>query len=126
MLVDTLNKTVPEGLSELANLRELAAMFTMFSSFKETGPENITARRVERWARDRDKTGFPAAEPQRRPTPGAPPQRLWNVQAALEWFLSWTPAKGGAPLGNQNGLLHGRYVGERARRAEQAARRKAS
>lgn len=77
----------------------------------------VSANQVYMWHQRRFRNGFPAhvaetltAKTVRR---GAP---LFDIAEVLAWWVNYEPARGGAPLGNQNRRTHGRYVGRRALR----------
>lgn len=78
----------------------------------------VTSNQVYMWHLRRDRNGFPEAVLCRLVRPqgekkGAP---LFVLQEVLDWWASYVPSRGGAPLGNQHALKHGQYVGRRARR----------
>lgn len=75
----------------------------------------LNERAVRGW-RERN-VGFPDPVGKRRD--GSFNPLVWDAMGVLAWALEYLgkPNKGGAPLGNSNAVRHGRYIGERARRA---------
>lgn len=75
----------------------------------------LNERAVRGW-RERD-IGFP--DPVGRRRDGSFNPLVWDLIEVVAWALAYfgKPNKGGAPLGNTNAVKHGRYIGERAKRA---------
>lgn len=103
--------------------RELAPYLTARSGETPGGPRYITAKLIYSWFYRKDEIGFPDSEPEPDVRDRTKPVRVWKVAAVWEWFQNYQPSRGGAPAGNRNAHRHGRFVGERARRAERVAAR---
>jgi len=110
-------------LSQAVSYRQLVAELNKWLPWAAMGPQPrpITARRIKRWYEFRSATGFPEAIG-RRIEGSYPAVLVWDMGQVLEWFLVFTPAKGGPPTGNSNGLRHGRYRGLHKRRAARNAK----
>lgn len=97
-------------LRETASASELAALFTQWSALSATGAREIGVRQVNRWYERRRINKFPDPREEREPRGPFRHCKVWDVTSALDWFVTYIPAKGGAPLANRN---HGKYIGER-------------
>lgn len=76
---------------EVATLTELSMLLS------------VSHRRVERWYRRRESTGFPeAAYWYQRGVRQQP--KLWRAREVVKWRENWVPKVGGAPVGNRNNV----------------------
>jgi hypothetical protein len=97
-------------LRETASASELAKLFTEWSALSATGARDIDVRQVNRWHERQRNNKFPDPLEEREFRGRFRHCKVWDIGIALDWFLTYVPAKGGAPPASRN---HGTYLADR-------------